>query len=128
MAFIPIYILILLITILIDYTAGIYIEKTEGRKKRMLLLMSIVSTCLVLFIFLFAMWNKHKLNLPEGRIFGWFLVILWTLRFLYEFLKENQVSFEDKMPINMGQLLSIPLVIISIVILVRSYRQTGTPT
>ncbi len=85
-------------------------------------------SCLVLFIFLFAMWNKHKLNLPEGRIFGWFLVILWTLRFLYEFLKENQVSFEDKMPINMGQLLSIPLVIIGIVILVRSYRQTGTPT
>lgn len=85
-------------------------------------------SCLVLFIFLFAMWNKHKLNLPEGRIFGWFLVILWTLRFLYEFLKENQVSFEDKMPINMGQLLSIPLVIIGIVILARSYRQTGTPT
>lgn len=80
-------------------------------------------SCLFLFLFLFALWNKYKINLPEGRIFGWFLVILWTLRFLYEFLKENQVAFEDKMPINMGQVLSIPLIIIGILILIRSYKQ-----
>lgn len=80
-------------------------------------------SCLLLFIVLFAIWNKHKINLPEGRIFGLFLVILWTLRFLYEFLKENQVSFEDKLPLNMGQILSIPLVVIGIYILARSYKQ-----
>lgn len=79
-------------------------------------------SCLVLFILLFAIWNKYKNNLPEGRIFGLFLVILWTLRFLYEFLKENQVSFEDQLPLNMGQILSIPLILIGIYILVRSYR------
>ncbi|MBL7846900.1 MAG: prolipoprotein diacylglyceryl transferase [Cyclobacteriaceae bacterium] len=84
-------------------------------------------SCLLLFLFLFALWNKYKINLPEGRIFGWFLVILWTLRFLYEFLKENQVSFEDKLPLNMGQLLSIPLIIIGILILVRSYRKPVEP-
>jgi len=81
-------------------------------------------SCLFLFLFLFAIWNKYKINLPEGRIFGWFLVILWTLRFLYEFLKENQVSFEDKMPINMGQVLSIPLIIVGIIILIRSYDKS----
>jgi prolipoprotein diacylglyceryltransferase len=79
-------------------------------------------SCLVLFVLLFAIWNKYKNNLPEGRIFGLFLVILWTLRFLYEFLKENQVSFEDQLPLNMGQILSIPLILIGIYILVRSYR------
>lgn len=83
-------------------------------------------SCLLLFVLLFAMWNKHKNNLPEGRIFGWFLVILWSLRFLYEFLKENQVSFEDKLPINMGQILSIPLVLIGVYILVRSYKKPVT--
>ncbi len=51
MAFIPAYILILLVTILIDYFAGIYIEKAEGRRKTALLWMSILSTCTVLFIF-----------------------------------------------------------------------------
>jgi len=80
-------------------------------------------SCLLLFIFLFSIWNKYKANLPEGRIFGLFLVILWTLRFFYEFLKENQVSFENSMPLNMGQLLSIPLIIVGIYILIRSNKQ-----
>lgn len=51
MAFIPVYIFILLITILIDYFAGIYIEQVEGQKKKALLWISIISTCTVLFIF-----------------------------------------------------------------------------
>lgn len=80
-------------------------------------------SCLLLFVLLFAIWNKYKNNLPEGRIFGLFLVILWTLRFLYEFLKENQVTFEDKLPINMGQILSIPLILVGVFILLRSYKK-----
>jgi alginate O-acetyltransferase complex protein AlgI len=49
--FIPIYILILLTTILIDYFAGIYIEKSQGKQKKIWLVISILSTCFVLFIF-----------------------------------------------------------------------------
>ena len=51
MFFIPIYILILFITIAIDYTAGIMIEKSEGWQRKVYLIVSIVATCLVLFIF-----------------------------------------------------------------------------
>lgn len=51
MFFIPVYILILLITILIDYIAGIYIEKNVGKKRKIYLVVSILSTCLVLFVF-----------------------------------------------------------------------------
>jgi prolipoprotein diacylglyceryltransferase len=51
---------------------------------------------------------------------------LWSLRFAYEFLKENQVSFEDKLPLNMGQILSIPLVLVGVFILIRSYKKTGS--
>src|SRR3954462_6364693 len=51
MAFIPKYILILLVTIVIDYFAGMYIERVEGRAKFALLWLSIVSTCIVLFVF-----------------------------------------------------------------------------
>ena len=50
------------------------------------------------------------------------MILLWSLRFAYEFLKENQVSFEDKLPLNMGQILSIPLVIVGVLILIWSYR------
>jgi alginate O-acetyltransferase complex protein AlgI len=52
MAFIPGYILILAVTILIDYFAGIYLERVEDQKKKKILLwVSILSTCTVLFIF-----------------------------------------------------------------------------
>lgn len=53
MWFIPKYILILLVTIAIDYTAGILIEEWQDNpsRKKKCLIVSIISTCLVLFIF-----------------------------------------------------------------------------
>lgn len=61
MAFIPAYILILLVTILIDYFAGIFIAKTSGGKRKIYLVVSIISTCLVLFIFKY--FNFFNANL-----------------------------------------------------------------
>lgn len=51
MAFIPVYILILFVTITIDYIAGIYIERSNGPARRAWLIGSIISTCAVLFVF-----------------------------------------------------------------------------
>jgi len=51
------------------------------------------------------------------------LIILFSLRFVDEFFKINQVSFEDDMMLNMGQILSIPFVVIGLVILLLSKRQ-----
>jgi alginate O-acetyltransferase complex protein AlgI len=51
MAFIPAYIVILMTTILIDYWMGILIAESIGPKRRLYLQISIISTCLVLFIF-----------------------------------------------------------------------------
>jgi alginate O-acetyltransferase complex protein AlgI len=51
MAFIPVYILILALIIIIDYIAGIYIEKTQGNIKKYLLIASLVANIGVLFVF-----------------------------------------------------------------------------
>src|SRR5215471_3128619 len=52
MAFIPAYVLILAVTIFIDYGAGIWLEKTfDERRRRLLLVGSICATCAVLFVF-----------------------------------------------------------------------------
>jgi phosphatidylglycerol---prolipoprotein diacylglyceryl transferase len=80
-------------------------------------------SCVFLFAWLFWIWKKYNGSPPEGRIFGLFLIVLWGLRFSYEFLKENQVSFESSLPINMGQILSIPLFVAGIFILIRSYKK-----
>jgi alginate O-acetyltransferase complex protein AlgI len=62
--FIPKYIFILLVTILIDYFAGIKIEKSPGRQKSTWLLISILSTCLVLFVFKY--YNFFIGNIDEA--------------------------------------------------------------
>lgn len=84
-------------------------------------------SCVVLFILLFMIWRQYKENLPTGRLLGIFLIVCFGLRFLYEYLKENQVAFEDKLPLNMGQILSIPLVVAGIFILVYSFRKKNDP-
>ncbi len=85
-------------------------------------------SCLLLFAFLFWIWNKKKEKIETGKIFGLFMVILWSLRFLYEFLKENQVQFEDNLALNMGQILSIPMVIVGIGLLIWSKRNATKET
>lgn len=72
MWFIPKYILILLVTIAIDYTAGILIEKWSDapRRKRTALIVSIVSTCSVLFVFKYL--NFCSANwIALAQHFGW---------------------------------------------------------
>lgn len=76
--------------------------------------------CLLLMGLLWYLWSKMRHKLNNGFIFGVFLVILWTLRFVDEFFKVNQVAFEDEMKFNMGQLLSIPFVIVGIYLIWRS--------
>jgi prolipoprotein diacylglyceryltransferase len=53
----------------------------------------------------------------RGFFFGLCLTLIFTFRFFIEFLKENQVSFEDGMSLNMGQWLSIPFVIIGLAVI-----------
>lgn len=84
-------------------------------------------SCVVLFVWLFLIWKRYKQDLPPGRLFGIFLIVCFGLRFLYEYLKEPQVSFENDLPLYMGQILSIPLVIAGIFVLVYSYRNENKP-
>ncbi len=76
--------------------------------------------CLILMGITYNIWRKQKAKLKEGFLFGLFMILLFSLRFLAEFLKENQEAFEDNLPLNMGQLLSIPFVLAGIYLVYRS--------
>ncbi|MDI9865123.1 prolipoprotein diacylglyceryl transferase [Flectobacillus sp. DC10W] len=79
-------------------------------------------SCIVLFVILFMIWNKKKEKTQEGLMTGVFMVVLFILRFFYEFIKENQVSFEDGMSLNMGQWLSIPAILFGLGVLWYSFK------
>lgn len=76
-----------------------------------------------LILGLILVWvYKYKLDkVYRGFFFGFFLVGCFGMRFLIEFIKEPQVGFEEGMVLNMGQLLSIPFVLLGIAMLVYSY-------
>lgn len=60
----------------------------------------------------------------RGFIFGAFLVLVFGFRFFIEYYKEIQVSFEQGMSLNMGQWLSIPLVLIGAYLMATAKTQT----
>jgi len=77
-----------------------------------------VSYLLVFAILYSAYWKTEMIKFP-GRILGAGFVACFTARFLIEFVKEEQVSFEQDMLLNLGQLLSIPFIMIGLILLFR---------
>lgn len=66
MAFIPYYILILALTIVVDYFAGIYIENSVGRRRKMYLWASIIVTCAILFVFKYINFFNDNFKMIGG--------------------------------------------------------------
>jgi prolipoprotein diacylglyceryl transferase len=73
---------------------------------------------LVIFLFLYFSYRRKTTRIREGFLFGWFLIGVFLMRFIIEFIKNPQVEFEETMFLNMGQWLSIPFVLAGILILV----------
>lgn len=61
-------------------------------------------------VLMYLYWRTNVKE-RQGFIFGMFLILIFTARFLIEFVKENQVDFEEAMTLNMGQWLSISFVL-----------------
>ncbi|MBE8727487.1 prolipoprotein diacylglyceryl transferase [Flavobacterium hungaricum] len=72
---------------------------------------------LLIFAILFWMYKSEKNRKAQGLIFGTFLTLLFTARFIIEFFKENQESFENSMLLNMGQILSVPFILIGVLLI-----------
>lgn len=67
------------------------------------------------FLILFYFYWKTKKSEQQGFLFGLFLVLLWTIRFFVEFVKEPQgEEYFTMMGLNTGQLLSIPFILIGL--------------
>lgn len=76
----------------------------------------------VVFAALYIAYWKTEISKRPGRILGAGFVACFTARFLIEFVKEEQVPFEHGMPLNVGQLLSIPFILLGIVLVYRPWK------
>lgn len=82
---------------------------------------------LVLFLVMWYLYWKTNKKQQTGFLFGLFMTVLWSLRFVIEFLKEPQVQKRGQewlfSPLNTGQVLSIPLVLIGIWLMLRKSKK-----
>lgn len=76
-----------------------------------------------LFALLMWMYWRKNCECRPGLIFGVFFIGIFLPRFLIEFIKNPQVGFEVGMTLNMGQLLSIPFILLGVFFIVRAYMR-----
>lgn len=83
-----------------------------------------ISYISIFWILSCLMKDKRK---SEGYYFGLLLVLLFSFRFLIEFLKENQSNFEHGMLLDLGQLLSIPFVVFGLILIILRSGKIDNP-
>ncbi len=79
----------------------------------------------LIFIIMIALYKTKREQLKNGFFFGLTLVLIFTARFFIEFIKERQVAFEANMNLDMGQILSIPYILIGIAFIIFGIRKTN---
>ncbi|HPU23019.1 MAG TPA: prolipoprotein diacylglyceryl transferase [Candidatus Kapabacteria bacterium] len=79
----------------------------------------------IIFLILLLNYKKGKNKLKEGFNSGLFLILVFGFRFFVEFLKAPQVEFETQMALNMGQILSIPFIILGLYFLIRMPKKSN---
>lgn len=79
----------------------------------------------VSFILLFLYWKTDKRN-NRGFLFGCYLVLIFIVRFIVEYVKKSQGGFEDSLGevLSTGQWLSIPFVLVGIYFIVTAKKST----
>jgi prolipoprotein diacylglyceryl transferase len=78
----------------------------------------------IIFTIMMILYKKMRDRLKNGFFFGLATVLCSIARFIIEFVKENQVGFEDGMTFNMGQLLSLPYLVVGIGFIIYGLMKT----
>jgi len=77
----------------------------------------------IVFLILFYIYWRTEKRKQLGFIFGVFLILLWTVRFCVEFVKEAQVGERANWVLNTGQWLSIPFILAGIYLVIQSSKK-----
>lgn len=81
----------------------------------------------IVFAIVYYMYWKTEARKKHGLIFGVFLVLLWTVRFIVEFVKQSQGGFEGDNPVLLtGQWLSIPFILAGLYLIFTSGNRKET--
>lgn len=80
---------------------------------------------MIIFLLVYFIYKKNIFRIGQGFYFGISILLIFVMRILIEFIKVDQVEFEHGMSLNMGQLLSIPFVLLGLFFMIKSMREKG---
>lgn len=81
----------------------------------------------VVFALLVWLWKRYGERIGHGLLSGWFFLLVFTFRFFIEYLKLPQSQIISENVLNMGQILSIPFIILGVALLITySLRKKST--
>ena len=103
---------------------GVIFERVDNLPRHPAQLYEAISY-FIIFAAMMILYKKRRDRLRNGFFFGLGSVLFFTARFVIEFVKEDQVGFEERMIFNMGQLLSIPFIIAGIGFMIYGLRRTN---
>jgi len=69
--------------------------------------------------------SPNSLHVGTGWYFGFCLAYIFTFRFFIEYTKEIQEAFEASLPIDMGQILSVPFIIVGVYCMLRARKKAA---
>ena len=78
----------------------------------------------IIFLAIFITYKTKNIIIGKGFYFGLAITLIFTMRILIEFVKIDQVAFEEGMLLNMGQILSIPFIGIGLYFILKNWRTT----
>ena len=80
----------------------------------------------LLFVLMFWLYKKMPQRVGTGFYFGLCLAYIFTFRFFIEYFKEVQEAFEQGLPFDMGQILSIPFIIIGVWYMLKGLKRDSS--
>ena len=77
----------------------------------------------ILFVIMWTLHKKKPEKIGTGWYFGFCLTYIFTFRFFIEYTKEIQEAFEASLPIDMGQILSVPFIILGTYCMIKAKKK-----
>jgi len=78
---------------------------------------------LLIFLFLTFIYKRKSKKLSDGFLFGLFLLLIFSARFMIEFVKTKQADYSLGIGLSTGQLLSIPFLVLGVYLIIKAVRQ-----
>jgi prolipoprotein diacylglyceryl transferase len=106
-----------------DSVFGIVFSRVDMLPRHPTQLYEAFSYLLIFFVLTF-LYVKRGEKLQKGFLFGLFLVLIFSARFMIEFVKTKQADYSLGIGLSTGQLLSIPFLLFGIYLIIRSFQKS----